>query len=391
MPISLLPVIRARFFDAAGVPLAGGKVYTYDAGTTTPKDSYTDSTGGTPNANPVILDAAGEADIWLDGFYHVVVDDANDVQQYDTDNVSSSDYVPDASDTVAGRVRFATLAEHIAGVIDDAASNPAGTAAQTRFDILPAKTTLDSADFIAITDSLTGDDNAVVTYSDLLTNLTTDLAIGGGGGGGGTPIALTGMLVDRGYAEYLSQADLTAIIPQDNTIPQFSEGTNILEVKLTPKKVTNIFRVRFAGTHNPSSLGTSIAALFVDGASNPDAVRVVTGQSANNNKNMGNNIVMEYEFVPNTLAEVSMQINVGARAGNYSMNDAALANYGSVQACTLIVDELDPLAQTFSDPFVLSDITGVTGADRIINMISLTQAEYDAITPVATTLYIIDG
>jgi len=38
---------------------------------------------------------------------------------------------------------------------------------------------------------------------------------------------------------------------------------------------------------------------------------------------------------------------------------------------------------------VLSDPTGVTGADAITNIISLTQAEYDAITPDASTFYVI--
>jgi len=40
---------------------------------------------------------------------------------------------------------------------------------------------------------------------------------------------------------------------------------------------------------------------------------------------------------------------------------------------------------------VSSDTSGVTGADKIINMISLTQAEYDAITPDASTFYVIVG
>ena len=41
---------------------------------------------------------------------------------------------------------------------------------------------------------------------------------------------------------------------------------------------------------------------------------------------------------------------------------------------------------------VESDVTGVTGADAITNVISLTQAEYDAIvTPDAATLYVITG
>lgn len=40
---------------------------------------------------------------------------------------------------------------------------------------------------------------------------------------------------------------------------------------------------------------------------------------------------------------------------------------------------------------VESDPTGVTGADAITNIMSLTQAEYDAITPNASTLYVISG
>jgi hypothetical protein len=41
-------------------------------------------------------------------------------------------------------------------------------------------------------------------------------------------------------------------------------------------------------------------------------------------------------------------------------------------------------------PAVKSDTTGVTGADQITNMMSLTQAEYDAISsPDASTFYII--
>lgn len=38
---------------------------------------------------------------------------------------------------------------------------------------------------------------------------------------------------------------------------------------------------------------------------------------------------------------------------------------------------------------VESDTTGITGADQITNIVSLTQAEYDAITPNASTLYVI--
>src|SRR5574343_1019487 len=91
MTASLLPQVVARFFSASGAPLAGGKVYTYAAGTLTPKASYTDASGNTPNTNPIILDSSGEANIWLDGNYKINLTDENDVQQanYPVDNVTS--------------------------------------------------------------------------------------------------------------------------------------------------------------------------------------------------------------------------------------------------------------------------------------------------------------
>lgn len=91
MTTSPLIIPVARFFTASGAPLSGGKVYTYAAGTNTPKASYTDFGGGSPNTNPIILDSSGQAAIWLDGNYKINLLDSNNVQQpnYPVDNVSS--------------------------------------------------------------------------------------------------------------------------------------------------------------------------------------------------------------------------------------------------------------------------------------------------------------
>ena len=57
-----------QFFDNNGVPLAGGLIYTYAAGTTTPQATYTTSAGTIAHANPIVLDSAGRVpggQIWL--------------------------------------------------------------------------------------------------------------------------------------------------------------------------------------------------------------------------------------------------------------------------------------------------------------------------------------
>lgn len=95
--VNLAPLAKQRFVDNNGAPLAGGKIFTYQAGTTTKQASYTDSTGAMPNANPILLDSRGECSIWLDQslVYKLVVAPATDTDPptnpfWTVDNVSAS-------------------------------------------------------------------------------------------------------------------------------------------------------------------------------------------------------------------------------------------------------------------------------------------------------------
>jgi WD40 repeat protein len=60
-----LPNAAQQFYNTSGVLLAGGKLYSYAAGTLTPQSTYTDETASTPNPNPTILDSKGHASIWI--------------------------------------------------------------------------------------------------------------------------------------------------------------------------------------------------------------------------------------------------------------------------------------------------------------------------------------
>jgi len=94
MAVLLSPVggVAAQFFTNAGVPLSGGKIYTYAAGTSTPQATYTTGAGNIQHSNPIVLDAAGRVptgEIWLtDGSsYKFVLKDANDVLIATYDNI----------------------------------------------------------------------------------------------------------------------------------------------------------------------------------------------------------------------------------------------------------------------------------------------------------------
>jgi hypothetical protein len=89
--ISYLAGAGAQFFDSNGDPLAGGLLYTYNAGTTTPVSTYTSRSGVAFNTNPIVLNSAGRtpAEIWLEGgvLYKFVLKDSTFVQIGSYDNI----------------------------------------------------------------------------------------------------------------------------------------------------------------------------------------------------------------------------------------------------------------------------------------------------------------
>lgn len=95
MAVYLSPVggVAAQFFDNNGTPLAGGLIYTYAAGTSTPATTYTSSSGIIAHSNPIVLDASGRVptgEIWLSDVlaYKFVIKTAQDVLIASYDNIS---------------------------------------------------------------------------------------------------------------------------------------------------------------------------------------------------------------------------------------------------------------------------------------------------------------
>ena len=151
---------KLQFFDANGVPLVGGKLYSYAAGTTTPLATYTSSAETTFNPNPIILDSRGEAEVWLGSpMYKFKLTTPADVEIWTVDNITSlsnletsllaaiaasaaavqASAVAKAGDTMTGALNFApevSLAS--AGTTDIGAANSnnvqiTGTTAITNF------------------------------------------------------------------------------------------------------------------------------------------------------------------------------------------------------------------------------------------------------------------
>lgn len=88
------PLISPKFLFPCATPgalAAGFKLNTYIAGTSTPWPTYTSASLAVANANPVIMDANGLADVWLDNSsYKFVGTDASNNVLWTVDNVTQA-------------------------------------------------------------------------------------------------------------------------------------------------------------------------------------------------------------------------------------------------------------------------------------------------------------
>lgn len=92
----LAPYLKQRWVDGNGAPLYLGTINTYQAGSLVPIATYKDS-AGTPNTNPIVLNARGECDLWLTAnvAYKFIVADAagNQIPGGTIDNVVNSQLI----------------------------------------------------------------------------------------------------------------------------------------------------------------------------------------------------------------------------------------------------------------------------------------------------------
>lgn len=104
MAAKQIDILLAGLMDLNGDPINGGKVETYEAGTSTPKNTWTDYDKSTVAANPIILDSAGRSLRFGEGLYKFIVKDASDAVLYTWDNLdinllATSHYAGNASGT----------------------------------------------------------------------------------------------------------------------------------------------------------------------------------------------------------------------------------------------------------------------------------------------------
>jgi hypothetical protein len=147
----------------------------------------------------------------------------------------------------------------------------------------------------------------------------------------------TGMVVQTvSSTPYTTNADITTVIPNDNTIPQITEGVQILTLTITPTSTSSKIRLVFQGTG--SSTDVLAAALFRTGTADALAADVVNPASGTDIKKVG----IDFIDSPASTSALTYSIRVGpATGGTVRMNgNTSGRSAGGVMACTLVAQEI---------------------------------------------------
>ena len=154
---------------------------------------------------------------------------------------------------------------------------------------------------------------------------------------------------DYRYAQTAAPLNLAGTIPWDDTVPQITEGTELLAVSITPKKATNLLVVD--GTVNwtePANTGDYfVAALFRDAGVNAIA-SAVDGASNGNARCTADAVHSEvctlpfrFTLVAGSTAATTLRLRVGLNGGNVYINQGVNSRkLGGALYSTLSITEI---------------------------------------------------
>lgn len=146
-----------------------------------------------------------------------------------------------------------------------------------------------------------------------------------------------GAVIQSVSATYASNADLSTTIPNDDTIPQNTEGTEVVTVSITPTSASSTIEIEFRGMGAASGSANLVAALFKDSGAN--ALAASTGIAGS--VNLPGPIGIIYQESAGSTSARTYKIRVGANTGTCRLNGTTTGRlYGGTSAATLVVREI---------------------------------------------------
>lgn len=147
-----------------------------------------------------------------------------------------------------------------------------------------------------------------------------------------------GMLVQQVHASTTTATAITATIPLDDTIPQNTEGTQILTGSITPKSATNILEIEALVDVGFSSGGAvGVLALFQDAT----AAALAAAHVCIDGVGAGTQILLRYRMVAGTTSAITFNIRAGTTSGTMTLNANGTSRvFGGIGASRLFIKEI---------------------------------------------------
>lgn len=134
---------------------------------------------------------------------------------------------------------------------------------------------------------------------------------------------------------------VAAVIPFDNTIPQITEGTQLIIIPFTPISATSILKIKFSCTGEVGVSTDMGIALFV-GTGN-DAVQAKGAASTSSSIGHMQTLEIDHAMTSPGTSAVNIQIRAGAgQSGNMYVNGTSTINplYGGAAVSILSIEEI---------------------------------------------------
>jgi hypothetical protein len=137
---------------------------------------------------------------------------------------------------------------------------------------------------------------------------------------------------------YATNGDLTTVIPLDDSIPQKTEGTQVLSITFTPKSATSTIEIEFVGFGAASSASVFIVALFKDTGADALAVSTMIAGGAS----LPDCITLKHSEASGSTSARTYKINVGMNTGSCRLNGTLSARlFGGIASSRLMIREIN--------------------------------------------------
>ena len=150
--------------------------------------------------------------------------------------------------------------------------------------------------------------------------------------------ASSGNFKQHAYTSTGAYSTGTTQVPDDNTIPQNTEGVEFMTRAITPQATDNDLIITAHANWSHSGTGMVVMSLFQDSTANALASVVMRNDSVDTMYSSS----LTYRMAAGTTSSTTFKIRIGSNAsGTIRLNGVAGQLYGGVLSSTITIFELD--------------------------------------------------